>query len=165
MRWSSHGSWALHTKPGEHSIIVINKGETLVLDESATVKGIIVNGGNLVVEDSADIELSTDYLLVLDGGLFQVGTEDNPFVHEFTLTLEGDDPDFDLYTKTIVENPDGHVAFLHGSEYAQVGGDHVMDMMGRDSTLNGDSDEDTIFAKDGNDVVRGEGGADYLYGQ
>ena len=76
-------------------VLVVHAGETFVLTRSEQYEGIIIEG-DFVVEDSADIELITDWVLVLDGGSFQVGSEANPFTHEFTLTLEGDDPNFDL---------------------------------------------------------------------
>ena len=34
--------------------------------------------------------------IVINGGLFQVGTEDHPFEHYFVLTLEGDDKGNDI---------------------------------------------------------------------
>ena len=69
-----------------------------------TVKGIIVNGGELIVEDDAnlDIDLSTDYLLIINGGLFQAGTETKLLDTDFTLTLEGDDPEFDLNVTSVL---------------------------------------------------------------
>ncbi|MEO1308248.1 MAG: G8 domain-containing protein, partial [Pseudomonadota bacterium] len=78
-RWSEGSSWD-GTAPGVDDIVVIGPGEIVVLDESITVKGIIVNGGELIVEDGADltIDLATDYLLVINGGLFQAGTEADP---------------------------------------------------------------------------------------
>ena len=33
---------------------------------------------------------------MINGGLFQVGTEDHPFEHDFVLTLEGDDRGNDI---------------------------------------------------------------------
>jgi hypothetical protein len=41
-------------------------------------------------------------VLVMNGGLFQAGTEDDPLDTDFTLTLEGDDPDFDLEVSSIL---------------------------------------------------------------
>ena len=90
--------------PGADDIIVIGEGETVVFDETTTVKGIIVNGGELIIEDGVDLTLglSSDYVLVMNGGLFQACTEDDPLDIDFTLTLEGDDPDFDLEVSSIL---------------------------------------------------------------
>lgn len=81
--------------PGIGDIVVVKAGDTLYLDESAQATGLVV-AGDFIVEDIADLSLVSDWVLVTDGGSFQVGSEETPFTHEFTLTLEGDDPDFDL---------------------------------------------------------------------
>ena len=105
-RWSEASTWS-DGRPGANDIVVIGPGQTVVLDQSATVKGIIVNGGGLIVEDgpsgAADqIMLISDYVLVINGGLFQAGTEDDPLDREFTLELTGDDPNFDLEVSKIL---------------------------------------------------------------
>ncbi|WP_299153593.1 G8 domain-containing protein [uncultured Tateyamaria sp.] len=94
-RWSDASTWA-GSLPDVGDIVVVGEGETLVLDTDAEVAGIIVNGGALIVEDTQDIDLVTDYLLVINEGLFQVGQEDSPHQNDFTLTLEGDDPTADI---------------------------------------------------------------------
>ncbi|MEP3636992.1 MAG: malectin domain-containing carbohydrate-binding protein [Paracoccaceae bacterium] len=94
-RWSNANAWGGGT-PGAGDIVIINEGQRMVLDADATVQGIIVNGGELVVEDEQDLALSSDWILVINGGLFQVGTEGDPFEHDFVLTLEGDDKGNDI---------------------------------------------------------------------
>ena len=112
-RWSNQDTWWGGKIIDEESVIVIGKGEIVILDQSVTVEGIIVNGGALIIEDdeSKTIDLATDYLLVIGGGLFQAGTEHDPIDTEFTLTLEGDDPDFDLIIDTYLSGADQDVVF------------------------------------------------------
>jgi len=107
-RWSDASTWDGGV-PGPDDIVVIEAGERVVLDSSVEVKAILVNGGELIVEDTQDIALSADWILVLDGGLFQVGTEDDPFQHDFDLTLEGDDPDNDVHVNMILNSTDENV--------------------------------------------------------
>ncbi|WP_299555245.1 G8 domain-containing protein [uncultured Tateyamaria sp.] len=102
-RWSDAKTWG-GRDPEAADVIVIGPGQRVVLDESTTVKGIIVNGGELVVEDKKDLALSADWILVNGGGTFQVGTEDTPFEHEFDLTLEGDDKSLDIDVGAILKN-------------------------------------------------------------
>ena len=111
-RWSEN-IWDGNA-PGRNDTVVINAGETVVLDQSTTVKGIIVNGGELIIEDDAnlDIDLSTDYLLVINGGLFQGGTESDLLDTDFTLTLEGDDPGFDLNVTAAVTGQANNIVTL-----------------------------------------------------
>ncbi|MFK7761899.1 MAG: malectin domain-containing carbohydrate-binding protein [Roseobacter sp.] len=100
-RWSEAGAWDGRT-PGVGDIVIIGEGQRMVLDADANVQGIIVNGGELVVEDEQDLALSSDWILVINGGLFQVGTEDDPFEHDFDLTLEGDDKGNDVDVAAIM---------------------------------------------------------------
>ena len=98
-RWSDGTTWE-GTVPGADDVVVIGPGEQVVLDTSIEVAGIIVQGEGaaLIVEDdpSKTIDLVSDWVLIDDGGLFQAGTESDALDTEFTLTLTGDDPDFDL---------------------------------------------------------------------
>ena len=103
-RWSDTDTWD-GDAPSVDDIVVIGPGKTVVLDQNVTVEGIIINGGALIVADDANltVDLASDYVLVINGGLFQAGTEANPLNTNFTLTLEGDDPDFDLEVTSILQ--------------------------------------------------------------
>ncbi|MEM9047894.1 MAG: G8 domain-containing protein [Pseudomonadota bacterium] len=82
-------------------IVVVPMGKTLVIDKDAALGGLIVQG-TARVADIADIELSSDWVLVIGGGAFEVGTEASPHTHNFTLTLTGDDPGQDLNVSAIL---------------------------------------------------------------
>jgi len=143
-RWSDADTWGEAGVPGPDDIVVIGPGKTVVLDASTTVKGIIVNGGELIIEDDADltVDLATDYLLVVNGGLFQAGTEDDLLDTEFTLTLEGDDPDFDLEITQIVMGNVDNTVFAEAETVEEDTGIHV-------GTLNvHQPDADTWFRVD-----------------
>jgi hypothetical protein len=92
-RWSDPATWG-GAPPGPGDTVRIPAGRTVLLDADATVAGIEV-GGTLLVEDARDIALETDWML-LRGGDFRVGSPEDPFEHDFTLTLSGDDPGLDL---------------------------------------------------------------------
>ncbi|MEM9199071.1 MAG: G8 domain-containing protein [Pseudomonadota bacterium] len=76
-------------------ILIVPMGATLIIDSDVELGGLIVQG-TATVADTADIAMSSDWVLVMGGGQFEVGTEANPHAHNFTLTLTGDDPDQDL---------------------------------------------------------------------
>ncbi|MEM9045369.1 MAG: SdrD B-like domain-containing protein [Pseudomonadota bacterium] len=114
-RWSESATWG-GTLPRASSIVVIGEGQTVVLDQSATVRGIIIDGGNLIVEDAPGgpqnaMMLIADYVLVINGGLFQAGTESDPLDRDFTLELTGDDPDFDLHVTRILNGEAANTDF------------------------------------------------------
>ena len=114
-RWSQASSWGNVGIPNASDIVVINPSEKVVLDKSTTVRGIIVNGGELIVEDRAGetIDLNADYVLVINGGLFQAGTETNPLDTDFTLTLEGDNPQSDLNVADILHGAVSNTIFAN----------------------------------------------------
>ncbi|MBM7069720.1 cadherin-like domain-containing protein [Actibacterium sp. 188UL27-1] len=55
---------------GTNGQVVTGAGERFLLDENADVGAVVVDGGELIVQNGRDITLSTDWLLVMDGGLF-----------------------------------------------------------------------------------------------
>ena len=174
--------------PGRNDTVVINAGETVVLDQSTTVKGIIVNGGELIIEDDAnlDIDLSTDYLLVINGGLFQGGTEDDLLDTDFTLTLEGDDPGFDLNVTAALQGRADNIVTPGDAASRAPGRDVVepgpapaqpADPAGPATTCNGQdvtvdlamgdtptSGDDVILGTAGDDVIHGGAGDDVICG-
>ena len=106
-RWSERSSWD-NGVPDSNDIVIISQGMRVVLDTDVAVKGILVAGGELIVADERDLELAADWVLVTNGGLFQVGTEDNPHQSDFTLTLEGDDKNFDLDVGAVLASRDAN---------------------------------------------------------
>ena len=42
-----------------------------------------------MIFDEADIELHAEYVVVVDGGHFEIGTEDQPFQHEASVVMHG----------------------------------------------------------------------------
>ncbi|MEM7506177.1 MAG: G8 domain-containing protein [Pseudomonadota bacterium] len=104
-RWSDAALWD-GNPPGANDVVLIGPGQQVVLDVSTQVRGIIIQGEDaaLIVEDDAGktIDLTADWVLVNNGGLFQAGTESDPIDTDFTLTLTGDDKNFDLFVEAYV---------------------------------------------------------------
>ncbi|XP_074660960.1 fibrocystin-L-like [Tubulanus polymorphus] len=88
--WSSVYTWGGIRLPEDGDMIVIGKGHVLLLDIASTpiIKMILIKGGKLIFDDK-DIELNAEKILILDGGLLQVGTESEPFQHTGIITLHG----------------------------------------------------------------------------
>ncbi|WP_298966525.1 calcium-binding protein [uncultured Roseibium sp.] len=185
-RWSSSASWQAR-KPGKEDIVVIGKDDRLVLNENAQVKGIIIDGGELLVEDVQDLSLTADWILVINGGLFQVGTEDKPHKHDFTLTLTGDDQKNDVHVANLLKS--GTAGVVHAIDNneseaftgtlrdqdlkglsitgdRQFGGDRDDVFQGTDHNdlLLGGAGDDQLYGKAGDDLLRGEAGKNYLNG-
>uniref|UniRef100_A0A8C5R062 PKHD1 like 1 n=1 Tax=Leptobrachium leishanense TaxID=445787 RepID=A0A8C5R062_9ANUR len=113
--WSSNYTWGLESPPDEGSLAVITQGQTILLDQSTPVlKMLLIQGGTLVF-DEADIELQSENILITDGGVLQVGTEEAPFQHKAIITLHGHlrSPELPLYGAKTLAVREG-ILDLHG---------------------------------------------------
>ncbi|KFO35224.1 Fibrocystin-L [Fukomys damarensis] len=102
--WSSNFSWGGRSPPEEGSLAVVTKGQILLLDQSTPVLKILLIQGGTLIFDEADIELQAENILITDGGILQIGTEESPFQHKAVITLHGHlrSPELPLYgTKTL----------------------------------------------------------------
>lgn len=76
--------------PGEDDIAVIGPLQHIYFDTTTPkLKGIIIQGGSLIFDDNQDVYLNAEYIIVTDGGKFQVGTREKPFEHKAIITLYG----------------------------------------------------------------------------
>lgn len=88
--WSSPWTWNGTAPPEEGTIVVIDSGKTVYFDTTTpTLKAIIIDNASLIFDDTQDVALDAEYILVVNGGLFQVGTESNPFQHRAVITMHG----------------------------------------------------------------------------
>lgn len=53
------------------------------------LKGLIIQGGSLIFDDYQDVNLNAEYILITDGGTLQIGTENQPFLHDATVVIYG----------------------------------------------------------------------------
>jgi len=53
------------------------------------LKGIIIQSGSLIFDDNQDVSLNVEYIIIVDGGLLQIGTKENPFQHKAVITMFG----------------------------------------------------------------------------
>jgi len=65
--------------------LIINKGETFILDKSIQAKHILINGSLLCDEDAGDLELQATSITV--NGLFLCGTRDRPHKNKLIISL------------------------------------------------------------------------------
>ena len=82
-RWSSPYTWGCDNdscKPKEGEIIVVQKGQVLLLDETTPhLVALIIDGGKMIWDHQDGIELHMDYGVINNGGSFELGTEEVPF--------------------------------------------------------------------------------------
>ncbi|XP_006825958.1 fibrocystin-L-like [Saccoglossus kowalevskii] len=97
--WTSPWTWGGNPLPIEGDFVVIQQGQRIVLDiDTPVLKMLVIQGGALIF-DEADLELKAENILITDGGLLQVGTEEEPFQHKAIITMYGNvrSPQMPLY--------------------------------------------------------------------
>ena len=90
-RWSSKWTWGGLGTPLEGEFIVISPGMTILLDvDTPVLKFLLINGGTLLFdEEKADLELQSEYILIVGGGSLKIGTEDKPYESNAVITMHG----------------------------------------------------------------------------
>ncbi|XP_048585401.1 fibrocystin-L isoform X2 [Nematostella vectensis] len=86
--WSSPFSWGNKGFPVEGDLVVVPKGQTMLLDVSTPVFAALVIKGELVF-DEKDLVLNAEKIIIVEGGRLQVGTERQPFQHKARIVLHG----------------------------------------------------------------------------
>ena len=90
-RWSSKFTWGhcpeddpdCDTRPVKGDIVVIPKGQVILLDVSTPILAVlIVDGGTVIWDRAHGIHLQAEYVIVTNDGSFEIGTEDNLFCHD-----------------------------------------------------------------------------------
>jgi len=68
---------------------VIEKGQTMLLDNDTEVLSFLLVKGGTLLFDRKDIHLQSEFILITEGGRFEVGTEDEPFEENAMITIHG----------------------------------------------------------------------------
>src|SRR4249920_1487355 len=84
-KWSDRATWPNKKVPAAGDKVDIASGKEVILDVSPPALGGITISGKLTFADKADLELSTEWIMV--HGELAVGTEAKPHTHKATITL------------------------------------------------------------------------------
>ncbi len=123
MPWSSPTTWAGGVVPTAGTTVMIPAGSAVSLDTTTTVGNIMVSGFLSVARQ--DLSLTAHSVMVMgQKAHFECGTEDSPFLEEFTLTLtESPGPEGHM-GKKFLGAMDGGVIEIHGrdrTDWTQLG--------------------------------------------
>ncbi|XP_066939673.1 fibrocystin-L-like [Macrobrachium rosenbergii] len=91
-RWSSIYTWGGEPVPSQGQLVVIEEGQTILLDESTEVlKILLIKGGHVIVDPEAteEIILRAEYILIVDGGSLNIGSEEEPYMGKAVIELYG----------------------------------------------------------------------------
>ncbi len=89
--WSDPATWPDNKVPAAGEQITIASGKDVILDVSPPTLGGMTISGKLTFADNADLELSTEWIML--HGELQIGTEAKPHTHKATITLTNNVPD------------------------------------------------------------------------
>src|SRR5688572_11890549 len=84
-RWSDRASWPNKKVPRAGDKVTIAAGKEVILDVSPPPLGGVTIHGKLTFADNADLELTTEWVMV--HGELAIGTEAVPYKHKATITL------------------------------------------------------------------------------
>lgn len=93
--WSEPSTWGQDFQPLEGESVAIPKGLNLLVDIDATplLNAIIVEGSIIFLPD-ADPNHHREFhanIVIVQGGLWEAGTEDHPYTSKLTITMYGDE--------------------------------------------------------------------------
>jgi len=90
-RWNSIWTWGGTGTPLAGELIHITEGQTILLDTSTPVlKMLLIDGGKLMYDrDANGLNLQSEYILIINGGALEIGTEDDRYLNEASITMHG----------------------------------------------------------------------------
>jgi G8 domain len=88
--WSSRWTWNGDNPPEAGTIVSVEEGVEIFLDISPPkLKALIIDNASLIFDDFQDLNLTVEYILIVNGGRLQIGTESAPFQHRAIITMVG----------------------------------------------------------------------------
>ena len=88
-RWSAINTWAYDEPPLAGDTVIIPQGQTILMDVAPPLLFVLLVQGVLVWDNQDGLTLDATYIWV-NGGTFEIGTEQTPFTQNATITLHGD---------------------------------------------------------------------------
>src|SRR6187402_3552180 len=90
-KWSDPATWPNKMVPAAGDKVEIASGKNVILDVSPPALGGVTINGKLSFADNADVELTTEWVMV--HGELEAGTEAKPHTRKATITLTNTVPD------------------------------------------------------------------------
>ncbi|CAF3962866.1 unnamed protein product [Rotaria sp. Silwood2] len=88
--WSSRWTWGGDEPPEAGTLVSIDSGVTIYLDTITPIlKVLLIDNATLIFDDSQDVALNTEYIVITNGGCLQIGNESDPFQHQAIITMYG----------------------------------------------------------------------------
>ncbi|CAH1789358.1 unnamed protein product [Owenia fusiformis] len=114
--YSSPYSWGGNLPPVAGDFVVVPDSMTLLIDTDTPILSfLLILGGTVIFDDSRDIHLQAENILIMGGGSLQIGSVDNPYQHKAGITLHGHprSPEYPIYGTKALAVREGTLE-LHG---------------------------------------------------
>ncbi|KAF5406198.1 hypothetical protein PHET_00292 [Paragonimus heterotremus] len=153
--WSCNHTWGSGAMPRDGDAVEIPQNHTILLDQNTTkLTMLVINGGTLVFDPTADVELSAKYIIIHNQGKLKIGSEEMPFMKKATVTLLGHarDPQLPVYGAKVLALRSGEID-IHGKKQARIDAFHLCTLLCLGETVplyeNRGSDNDTLDQQGG----------------
>ena len=116
--WSTARTWDGGVFPEPGSSVQIPSTQIVLLDVvPPPLFSLVIDGGKLIF-DRMDLTLNTSYLLIVNGGHLEIGTESNPFQHQCVISLFAShiEPSLPFFGTSGIALSDG-IVDVHGSPH------------------------------------------------
>lgn len=107
--WSQSSTWGGQFAPVDGESVAVPKGLNLLvdIDHSPELNMVLVNGGSIIFPSDADPNHERTFdakVIFVKDGLFEAGTEDEPYSSKLTITLHGKkyDPTVPIYGNKVL---------------------------------------------------------------
>ena len=108
--WSTPSTWGGQYAPVDYESVVVPPCLTLLVDIDATPKlnMVLVEGGTIIIPSNIDPDhertFDANLIFVNSGGLFEAGTETEPYTSKLTITLTGEkyDPNVPIFGNKVL---------------------------------------------------------------
>ncbi|CAD8161606.1 unnamed protein product [Paramecium octaurelia] len=94
-KWSDINTWGGHEFPGDGDSVIVNAGQTLIVDVQTPKLMQVLVEGTLTFSDDLDTSMDAHYIVIREGK-FNIGTDSIAHQHKVQITLHGLEGDIQM---------------------------------------------------------------------
>ncbi|CAD8178892.1 unnamed protein product [Paramecium pentaurelia] len=94
-KWSDINTWGGYEYPGDGDSVIVNAGQTLIVDVQTPKLMQVLVEGTLTFSDDLDTSMDAHYIIIREGK-FNIGTDSIAHQHKVQITLHGNEEDVQM---------------------------------------------------------------------
>ena len=91
--WSNATQWPNEVVPQAGDNVTLNGNWTVILDVDPAPLDYFIIDGDLIADDSRDVNITANSIWIRAGNL-TAGSKNSPFLHKFTIQINGQKTDY-----------------------------------------------------------------------